>query len=524
MTVEFAGDVNADGFGDLIVGVRLDGTSGHHAGAAFVYSGADGSLLHARYGAAAGDYFGTAVGGVGDVNADGNDDFIVGAPYAAVGAWADIGDATVYSGLDGSELFNVGGDSAADLYGSSVCGAGDVNADGRPDFAVGAPHDDVSGNDNRGSVWIYSGLDGSLIHSRYGTSHDGFGRVVRGAGDVNADGHDDVVVSALWISDPNASGEVYVVSGANGTLLHTFQGNNPYEWFGSSCDGAGDVNADGFDDLIVGAKHDQTAGWHSGSAKIYSGANGAVLHAFYADSIVDALGVSVAGAGDVDGDGRDDVIVGASNDHLGSGWVGSATVFSGFDGGVIFRIYGSSHDDELGTVVCGGGDVDGDGLGEVAVVTPGDDTGASNAGEVRVLTLASGACQDVTSYCTGLPNSTGVGATLHFTGTTSVAANDLQLHASDGPPTNSGLFVFAANQLSIPFGNGLRCVGGDLHRVGVKPLDSFGNATCVLDNTSPKVGGAIVSGSTWNFQHWYRDPGVGAEFNLTDALSVVFCP
>ncbi|MFT7485963.1 MAG: hypothetical protein ACI9F9_001816 [Candidatus Paceibacteria bacterium] len=130
----------------------------------------------------------------------------------------------------------------------------------------------------------------------------------------------------------------------------------------------------------------------------------------------------------------------------------------------------------------------------------------------------------VQSYCSTSPNSAGAGALLSSGGSVSFTANDFSLVASAAPSTVQGLFFFGFIETQVPFGNGFRCVDGAIQRLPVTATDGFGAALHALDLNGSHVGGAIVAGTTAKFQYWYRDPGVGQDFNLSDALSVTFAP
>jgi hypothetical protein len=275
----------------------------------------------------AGDEFGRAVCGAGDVNNDGFDDLIVGAPLDDNNG-ASSGSARVFSGANGTILYTFNGDSAGDQLGYSVSGAGDVNNDGFDDVIVGAFDDDNNGSGS-GSARVYSGATGAILYTFNGDSAgDRFGWSASGAGDVNNDGRADLIVGAL--NDDNNgsnSGAARVFSGATGAILYTFNGDSAFDNFGSSVSGAGDVNNDGFDDLIVGANRDDNNGSDSGSARVFSGANGAILSVFNGDSEDDEFGISVSSAGDVNNDGFADLIVGAPFDDNNGSNSGSAYVF-----------------------------------------------------------------------------------------------------------------------------------------------------------------------------------------------------
>jgi hypothetical protein len=223
------------------------------------------------------------------------------------------------------------GDSSGDRLGTSVSGAGDVNADGYADVIVGAFGDDNNGKADSGSARVLSGANGSILYTFYGDSAgDWFGTSVSGAGDVNADGYADVIVGAPGDDNTGAdSGSARVFSGANGAILYTFNGDSATDRFGTSVSGAGDVNNDGFADVIVAAPYDDNNGDTSGSARVLSGANGSILYTFNGDSAGDYFGVSISGAGDMNNDGYDDVIVGADYDDNNGTDSGSARVFSG---------------------------------------------------------------------------------------------------------------------------------------------------------------------------------------------------
>lgn len=152
--------------------------------------------------------------------------------------------------------------------------------------------------------------------------------------------------------------------------------------------------------------------------------------------------------------------------------------------------------------------------------------------DVCVPTQGTGCSGNVSTYCTTSPNSAGPGETISATGSTSIAANNFTLHATGGPPSQFGLFYYGGAQLNQPFGDGVRCVGSGgagLFRLNPPTLsDGLGGSSRLVDfTTAPAGGGAgtILPGSTWYFQHWYRDPGFGSFFfNLSNGLAATFCP
>jgi hypothetical protein len=371
-----AGDVNADGFDDVLVGALapLPGGSAH-AGSAFVYSGLDGSLLHQWGGALGGDLLGAAVAAAGDLNADGHDDLLVSAFGASPGGLSAAGTVFAYSGADGSVLYQWNGAHAGDILGWSIAGVGDLNADGHDDVVLGAWDADPNGLSGAGSAFAYSGADGSLLLSWDGTlAYDAFGFSVSGVGDVNQDGTPDIVVGSAGATRNGLQGcgMAQVFSGADGSLLWEWDGVETEGDFGHVVAGAGDLNADGCDDILVGAHVEDGGGFHDGGTTYaLSGADGALLYRWYGQSQNDRSGSALCGIGDINRDGFDDVLIGAplANPN-GLNNAGVASLYSGIDGSLIERWYGTTSHDRLGHAVANAGDTDGDGYDDLLVSAP----------------------------------------------------------------------------------------------------------------------------------------------------------
>ena len=338
-----AGDVDGDGRDDVIVGdsLSLAEISGSVAtpnssvpppqippGSAFVYSGADGSLIWRFDGPLAPvtpPGFGFSVSTAGDVNGDGRADILVGAPNTEVAGIILVGSAFVYSGADGTPIgppFD--GSTRNGRFGSSVSDAGDVDGDGRDDIIVGAPQTDIAGIDGAGSVFVYSGADRSLIWRFNGQAQsEQLGGSVSGAGDLNGDNRADIIVGSV--------GSVFVYSGADGSLIWRFDEPVAGRFFGQqSVSTAGDVNGDGTPDIIVGARGSHPGGVvAAGSVYVYSGADGSLLYRLDGPEARGEAGASVDTAGDVNGDGRSELIVGAPRtDPNGINRAGSAFVWA----------------------------------------------------------------------------------------------------------------------------------------------------------------------------------------------------
>lgn len=280
-------------------------------------------------------------------------------------------------------LYSFRGNAAFDRFGHDVSGAGDVNADGYDDIIVGAVFGHL-GAAARGSASVLSGSNGAELYRFYGNSgQDYFGWSVSGAGDVDADGHDDVIVGAPGDAPNGAqSGSARVFSGYDGSVLYTFLGGHVGDFLGGAVAGAGDVNRDGHDDFLVGAQHDASNGSSAGTAWLYSGRDGSIIHRFVGEAAFEYLGSSVASAGDVDADGTLDIIVGAYAADFGGIEVGAAKVYSGRTGGILYRFFGTTEWGRYGKSVDGAGDVNADGFADLIVGHP--DRGPGDVGGVDV--------------------------------------------------------------------------------------------------------------------------------------------
>ncbi len=365
--VKAIGDVNGDGICDLVIDASSDDTNGLDAGSARVLSGADGSVIFTFYGNSPGDEFGKSVSGAGDVNGDGIPDIIVGAPFDGSNGF-NSGSARILSGLDGSLIRIHNGTIVGGQFGWAVDGAGDVNGDGFDDVVVGAPTAQVGGQAQRGQAFVFSGFDGSTLFALNGAApFDNFGRFVAGVGDVNGDGQGDFSIGAPRANTLNGAntGRARVYSGMTGAILFGVAGASAFESVGGTLQGVGDINNDGFDDVILGISSDDTNGTDSGSARVLSGFDGSLLYSFLGDRANERFGESVSGAGDVNGDGILDLVVGAPGDERNGSQSGSIRVFSGFDGSLLNTVLGNGAFVQFGSFVDGIGDINGDGLGEV---------------------------------------------------------------------------------------------------------------------------------------------------------------
>ena len=360
------GDFDQDGTGDLLVGAPLVGNPGGWGG---VRSGRAGAVRHSRPGESRQDGCGMAVGAVGDIDGRGTPDVLVGAPLGATGIpevpWRTY--AKVFAGEDAAVLFDSGDMPSGSGYGSSVASLGDLDGDETPDFAVGRPEGTGIHDSPPGTVYVYSGEDGSLLHLLTGPANgDGFGTSIAALGDLDGDGVPEFAVGSPGFVRGKVleAGRVAVFSGATFEEIRSWEGRGRGEglgWslaalappgplartlavrssggrdgpdsvllldartgrrlrrlkggdrvgFGAKLAGMGDVDGDGFPDVAalshtVGdpAAHDDTA-----LVEVFSGAKGRLLFA-YRGFPGDAFEMSLSRAGDRDGDGTEELVVG----------------------------------------------------------------------------------------------------------------------------------------------------------------------------------------------------------------------
>jgi len=338
-------------------------------------------------GEGAGDLFGSSVAGLGDLNGDGLPDFAGGAP-SLHGRTHPEGYVKVFSGADGSLLFLLSGEFSGDRFGTSVASPGDLDLDGVPDILVGAPHSAPFGTDS-GAVWIFSGRTGTLLDILAGdSSGDDFGFSVSGAGDVDADGFPDFIVGA--IQDFTGFGYARVFSGRKGKEILTFTGLSGADRLGYSVSGAGDLDGDGFGDLVVGAPTESVHRRADGGAWLFSGGTGAVLlHLSPAQN--SAFGFSVAGLGDLDGDTFPEILVGAPFKKFnGRNLAGEVLVFSFSAGSTLYSFPPGNGLSMLGASVANAGDVDGDGVSDIIAGAPKGDRHSTGLGAAEILSGSDG--------------------------------------------------------------------------------------------------------------------------------------
>jgi hypothetical protein len=372
-SVGTAGDVNGDGYADVVVGADR---YKQFTGRTYVYlgnaSGLSATPIFTATGEDVNNHFGYSVDTAGDVNGDGYDDIIVGAYHYKEftgRVYVYAGNAT---GLGATPVFTITGERQNIYFGRSVAAAGDVNGDSYDDVIVAAPaYDNWTGR-----VYVYagnpSGVGATPIFTASGEGpSNSFGRSVGTAGDVNGDGYSDVVVGAHGYGD--FEGRIYVYAGSADGLgavpTFTATGEEANGRFGYSAGTAGDVNRDGYDDLIVGADcRSNNRGWVYVFAGSSNGLSATPIFTATGEGEHNHFGYSVSTAGDTNGDGYDDVIVGAYhyNDSTGQVYVYSGSA-NGLNSTPILSVTGEGPTSSFGRSVGTAGDVNGKGHADLVI-------------------------------------------------------------------------------------------------------------------------------------------------------------
>jgi hypothetical protein len=331
------------------------------------------------------DTHGQALACGGDFDGDGIGDVAVYERDWSGGTPFDTGVVRVFSGATGSQIHYIRGPAENAEYGRyGLDFVPDLDGDGCDELAVSYVKDGTNGS-YAGRVDVISGKTHQKIRSLYGDgTADQFGSSLALAGDVDADGTADILVGSPYHRVGGVTrGLARVHSGKDGSVIWSIVGESG-DFFGYDVAGAGDVDADGHDDILVGAPKDGTAGAQAGAALVYSGRDGALLHTLLGENPGEQAGTTVAGLGDVDGDGCDDVLVGSPNDSAAGDHAGGVSVWSGRTGNRIEKLVGDAVGDVFGLGLASIGDVDFDGVPDFAVGAPGNDALGDWTGQVKV--------------------------------------------------------------------------------------------------------------------------------------------
>ena len=401
-----SGDFDGDGFSDVLVGAH--GYGGDFTGKASLFFGQADPPSETATWTVTSDQLGASLGysvaGVGDVDGDGYHDVLVGAHERDLleqdegVAWLHHGSPT---GASATPDWTGQGAHASAYYGLGLGPAGDVDGDGYDDVVIGAPEHDGTYAAG-GAAWVHHGSSTGLEPTAGWTAEgdlpdSDFGIAAWTAGDVDGDGFDDLFVGApTWQDSPAEEGRGHVYMGSPGGLEASpswvLESELDGAWFGFSGGTSGDVDGDGYDDLVVGAPSYSNGQAAEGAAFLYLGSVSglATTHAWMMESnkAEANCGFDVAGAGDVDGDGFDEVVVGCSHYDGPENAEGRAYLYAGsaygLSAGATWYTEANQTWANLGTGVSSAGDVNGDGYGDVAIGAYSYDDGESNEGVVQV--------------------------------------------------------------------------------------------------------------------------------------------
>ncbi|MBK8983698.1 MAG: FG-GAP repeat protein [Ignavibacteria bacterium] len=407
-SISDAGDLNGDGYDDYIAGAPSYGDFAR--GRVYIHFGSanpDTIPEQIINGFNDQSWFGWSVAGVGDVNADGYDDIAIGAPEYN----SQQGRVYVYFGgsvMDTVHDLRMSGLTTSSRFGHSISSAGDMNGDGYSDILIGSPNYASS----RGRFVVYYG--GSVMDtvSDYGitgtAANDNLGTSVSGAGDLNGDGYSDILIGSPGY---DTTGGVYTVLG-NSLSLRVISGENDYDYFGSGVSGAGDVNGDGYSDFIAGAPYANNRGkaylYYGGSDLNYN--HDVEYFGFYSE-----FGYSVSGAGDVNNDGFDDVLIGERKFDIDKGR--SYIYFGGYsaDNSYDILLYSNQYGEEFGSCVSNAGDINGDGIEDILVGGPGNQIFGGGSGAAYLYLSSPPSVKPILISVKDVPNDQGGKVNLKWT-------------------------------------------------------------------------------------------------------------
>lgn len=514
------GDIDGDGAWDFAVGDEGYSIASDNRGRVVVISGKTGGEIYEYFGRE-GSFLGP-VAGLGDLDGDGVPDFAMGAPLEQIDGTV-FGRVRIVSGADGEVLHVLTGREPNARFGKGIANAGDVDADGVCDLLVGA----IGAQGWLGEARVFSGADASLLHVFTGVQAAppivSYGHFLAGVGDVDLDGHDDVAVSA-WGEGIGGLGSVRVYSGSTGALLWT-QFGEPGWLLGTGLARIGTDRTDGTPILALGGSGGNTTGF----VRIVAGDDGAILHTIVGPHVNSAFGLSVAAIGDYDQDGVDDFLVGAPNEVVQPTGYGAVRVYSGADYTEL-AVISSSVQSSLGVAMAGLSDLNGDQSPDF-VLGSSINNQFKQTGFARVYL---GNCPAPTTYCVGKLNSQGCVAQINPMESPSLTVGDaFRIHAKSVVNGQIGLLVWSSASDSVPFYGGTLCLAGPVVRT--PPQVSGGSPRPAMDCTGvyefhftqAYMGQVSLQAGDFLFcQYWYRDPfhqdGLGV--GLTDAAMSVICP
>lgn len=536
--VASAGDVNGDGYDDAMVCAYAFSAGQNQEGMVFVHHGSAAGLAAIPAWTAevnqANAFCGRSAAAAGDVNGDGYHDVIIGAPAYDNGQ-SDEGRVLVFhgspTGLGLTAAWTKESNQAGAEFGDPVAGAGDVNGDGYDDVIIGAPaYSNGQPFEGRAFVYLGSATGLSAIPVWTAESNAMFGSFAgsaAGAGDVNDDGYADVIVGAPDFTNGEGSeGKAYLYlgspSGPGATPAWTFESDQAGANFAIAVASAGDVNGDGFGDVIAGAERFDGGEMDEGRAFVFHG-NAAGLSAAPAWTVESnqafaSFGHSVAKAGDVNGDGYSDVIVGAWQFDAGQINEGRAFVYLGSSAGLAavpaWTAEGDQMNGAFGLSVESAGDVNGDGFSDVILGAHWFDAGQMDEGRAFVFHGKCDANAAVFAYGAGKPGTQSVPTLSSLTLPALGGTGDFTI--AGGLPGASFVFAFIGSApAALPFDAGTLLVTPGLTMM-LPALDGGGGLSLPV---------AVPADPNWcgvsfYFQAGFVDPGAGGPYStaLTNGL------
>ncbi|MBL8803680.1 MAG: FG-GAP repeat protein, partial [Planctomycetes bacterium] len=528
--VEFVGDVDNDGWSDL--GVATYPYSSATPAPLYVRSGRTGQWIRTWNGPAAPERFGYSLAAVGDLDNDGHADVLVGASNhpmqmegLAIPPPVVAGYAQLISGASGAVLHTFPAPPGAQRFGHSVAAFDDLDGDGVEDLLIGAS----GASGAPGYVYIFSGASFAQLRRDGLTLSTNCGAAVERIADVTGDGVDEYAVGAPAFEPYNwttghyyaaAGGRVALIDGASGVELWSdFLGAQDWgSQLGWSLALLGDVDLDGVADLAVGMRDEgdpATIACHSnGEVRVYSGATGTLIRTHPRLSICGTYGASVTSMGDLNGDGAQDYVGGEPGWWLGLDGAAHLRVFNGRTGQLMAWVLTGPQvltGNGFGAALTAG-DANGDGLIDLVVGIPFDDTLAANAGAFAAVSIV----RAPTTYCQSEVNSLGCTPAIAWSGLCSASSTSVfDVSASSVLNNKPGLLFYGFKPRQTPFQGGHMCIVAPTQRTAVQ---NSGGAAAPTNDCSGAfhydlnariqsgVDPQLAVGEEVFAQYWSRDP------------------
>ena len=356
----------------VFIGNEYDDANGTNSGAAYYYELNTPCYRGNLDGTTSNEQYGRSIANIGDIDGDGYDDLLVGSPLSDSNG-ADAGFVQVISGQCSETLWDFQGKNTGDQAGGAVGCAGDYNSDGTNDFLIGAPRYDQPDKEDCGCVYVISGTDFSTLSTILGNkADDRFGSSLSGGLDLTDDDVDDFVIGAPFAS--SKKGKVYVIQGGDSSIVKVLKGENKGDRFGQAVAVINRLDSSGPSDLLVGAPYNDEIESKGGAVYAFKGGSFDEIYTIYGTVKKAQLGATIAWAGKVDDDSKDDFVVGSPRyDHPSNSnkkKLGLISMFSGKKGELIWSRRGSKADERLGSSLAGNGDFNCDGIFDVVAGSP----------------------------------------------------------------------------------------------------------------------------------------------------------